>query len=119
MEINSIELELSRLLRQCISIQGIINMDSELEERLLTKLLSHFSNRKVTAALVYHKTFRPVMNEAYFSFGTKFRAYIKNINTHLTNKDDVTYCVDAIQAEILRSFKALLDNDVIYKTSKI
>ncbi|WDF50251.1 hypothetical protein PQ460_20035 [Paenibacillus sp. KACC 21273] len=113
--LNSIDQELSILLRQCILLEGMIYLDSEIEDRLFNQLISHLNTRKITATLVYLKTFRPVMTEPYYSFGAKFQAYIRKVNRHLANRNDISYYVEAIREEVRRAFKDMLDNDVLYK----
>lgn len=114
---NSLHNELNKivdLLRKSISFEGINNLSNDLSEALLEKLASHINLRNVVISLVYTQTFLPVMTQPRFEFGSKFRSYLANVKNILANQSDSSAYADALEKEIHRAFKTLLDSDVRY-----
>jgi hypothetical protein len=113
--LKSIEHDLVLVLRDCITFEGVRNLTSEIKEALLARLASHLTVRNIAATLVYTQTFRPVMTQPYYSFGAKFQKYIINVQESLTNPNHCDSYTAAIENEIRRAFKSMLDTDVMYR----
>jgi len=85
------------------------------KEALFSRFLSRINAKNITASLVYKQTFRPVLTKPYYAFGAKFQSYINNVKVTLTNANQCSSYVLAIEEEVHRAFKSMLDTDVFYK----
>ncbi|MEK5214654.1 hypothetical protein [Psychrobacillus sp. FSL H8-0487] len=107
--------DLKNILRQCIKFEGVINLTPDVEKALFLRFLSRINTKNITASLVYEQTFRPVLTKPYYAFGAKFQSYINNVKVKLTNANQCSWYVLAVEKEVHRAFKSMLDTDVLYK----
>lgn len=103
------------LLKNCIQFEGIKNITLNIEDALLSRIASRLTLRNIVASIVYIQTFRPVMIQPHYAFGSKFRSYIRNVKNAHTDPKNCDIYVKAFEEEVHRAFKFMLDSDVLYQ----
>jgi len=99
---------------KALDFEGIVDIDSKLKEELFIKLLEKIDIRQIVRQAVYNLTYLPILSLALFSYGAKFQYYMENAIKLLGDSNNVLVYTEAIEIELQRAFKEMLDKDITY-----